>query len=288
MSSGPARNRRRFDFPQAALHAVLAVVALLFLAPLGWMLATALKTPEGIIAGLGAVRWLPRQPTLENFSNVLLKVEEFPVWRWTGNSVFVSLCVTALVLVVTTLAAFSYSRLRWRGRDPLFGLILATMLVPGQALLIPSYLIVRYLGWFDTYLALIVPAGASAFGVFLLRQFFSEIPAELEEAAVLDGCGPVGVLRHVILPLAKPALAALGIFTFMGAWNAFEGPLLYTDSLEMRTLPIGIAVFQGRYNTEYGPMMAAASLAALPVVIAFLLFQRHIIKGISLTGLAGR
>ncbi|HVK02210.1 MAG TPA: carbohydrate ABC transporter permease [Armatimonadaceae bacterium] len=288
MSSGPARNRRRFDFPQAALHAVLAVVALLFLAPLGWMLATALKTPEDIIAGLGAVRWLPRQPTLENFSNVLLKVEEFPVWRWTGNSVFVSLCVTALVLVVTTLAAFSYSRLRWRGRDPLFGLILATMLVPGQALLIPSYLIVRYLGWFDTYLALIVPAGASAFGVFLLRQFFSEIPAELEEAAVLDGCGPVGVLRHVILPLAKPALAALGIFTFMGAWNAFEGPLLYTDSLEMRTLPIGIAVFQGRYNTEYGPMMAAASLAALPVVIAFLLFQRHIIKGISLTGLAGR
>jgi len=288
MSSGPARNRRRFDLPQAALHAVLAVVALLFLAPLGWMLATALKTPEDIIAGLGAVRWLPRQPTLENFSNVLLKVEEFPVWRWTGNSVFVSLCVTALVLVVTTLAAFSYSRLRWRGRDPLFGLILATMLVPGQALLIPSYLIVRYLGWFDTYLALIVPAGASAFGVFLLRQFFSEIPAELEEAAVLDGCGPVGVLRHVILPLAKPALAALGIFTFMGAWNAFEGPLLYTDSLEMRTLPIGIAVFQGRYNTEYGPMMAAASLAALPVVIAFLLFQRHIIKGISLTGLAGR
>ena len=286
-ASAPEKRRGLLrNLPQATLHLILAIVALLFLAPLGWMLATALKTPEDIIAGLGAVRWLPQQPTLENFNNVLLKVAEFPIWRWTGNSVFVSLCVTALVLVVATLAAFSYARLRWRGRDPLFGLILATMLVPGQALLIPSSLIVRYLGWFDTYLALIVPAGASAFGVFLLRQFFSEIPAELEEAAVIDGS--LGVLWHVILPLAKPALAALGIFTFMGAWNAFEGPLLYTDSLEMRTLPIGIAVFQGRYTAEYGPMMAAASLAALPVVIAFLLFQRHIIKGISLTGLAGR
>jgi ABC-type sugar transport system, permease component len=284
----PQARRRRFDPGQAFLHGVMALAALLFLAPLGWMLSTSLKSPEDVIAGLGAMRWLPNPLTTENYRYILSKVEEFPVWRWTANSVLVALSVTALVLVVDTLAAFAYARLRWRGRDALFGLLVATMLVPGQALLIPSYLIVRALGWFDTYLALIVPAGASAFGVFLLRQFFSNIPAELEEAAVLDGCGPLQVLRHVILPLAKPALAALGIFTFMATWNAFEGPLLYTDSLAMRTLPIGIAVFQGRYNTEYGPMMAAATLAAVPVVIAFLLFQRHIIKGIALTGLAGR
>nr|CAA9267451.1 ABC transporter, permease protein 2 (cluster 1, maltose/g3p/polyamine/iron) [uncultured Armatimonadetes bacterium] len=280
--------RRLLRNGQPWLHVPLAVAAFLFLAPLLWMLVTAFKSPEDIIEGLGALQWLPRPVTTENFTGVLGKVEEFPVWRWTGNSVFISLAVTALVLTVDTLAAFAYARLRWSGRDRVFGVLLATMLVPGQVLLIPSYLLVRGLGWFDTYAALIVPAGAATFGVFLLRQFFVGIPYELEEAARIDGCGPLGILRHVVLPLSKPALAALGIFTFMGSWNAFEGPLIFTDSLLMRTLPIGITIFQGRYNIQYGPMMAAATLAAIPVTIAFLLFQRHIIKGISLTGLAGR
>ncbi len=273
---------------QPHLHLPMLLLAFLFLAPLLWMLSTAFKSPEDIITGLGAMRWLPRPVTTENFRSVLDKAEEFPIWRWTGNSVFISLAVTALVLTVDSLAAFAYSRLRWPGRDRIFSLLVATMLVPGQVLLIPSYLLIRHLGLFDTYGALIIPAGAGAFGVFLLRQFFMTIPVELEEAARIDGCGPLGILRHVILPLARPALATLGIFTFMGTWNAFEGPLIFTDSLTMRTLPIGITIFQGRYNTEYGPMMAAAALAAIPVTIAFLIFQRHIIKGISLTGLAGR
>ena len=194
-------------------------------------------------------RWWPHPATTANFASVLSKTQEFPIWRWTANSLLISLAVT---------------------------------------LLIPMYLLIRGLGWFDTYWALIVPAGASAFGVFLLRQFFQTIPAELEEAAVLDGCGPLGIFWHVILPLSKSALATLGIFTFMATWNAFEGPLIFTDSLDMRTLPIGITIFQGRYNTEYGPMMAAAALAAIPVTQAFLVLQKQIIKGISLTGLAGR
>ena len=274
--------------PYALRYVVLTVATLLFLAPLLWMLSTSLKSSSDIISGLGSLRWLPSPATLENYRYILGRAEEFPVWRWTGNSFLVSFGVTGLVLVVDTLAAFGYARLHWRGRDTLFGVLVATMLVPGQALLIPTYLIVRSLGWFDTYLALIVPAGASTFGVFLLRQFFIDLPKELEEAAVLDGCTTLGVLWNVILPLSKPALAALGILTFRGAWNAFEAPLLFTDSLEMRTLPIGISVLQGRYNTEYGPMMAAATLAALPAAVAFLLFQRQIIKGISLTGVAGR
>lgn len=273
---------------QIWLHLPMLLVALLFLAPLLWMLSTAFKTPDDIIQGLGAMRWVPRPITTANFAYVLGKSEEFPVWRWTANSLLISLTVTALVLTVDSLAAFAYSRLRWRGRDAISGLLVATMLVPGQVLLIPMYLLIRGLGWFDTYWALIVPAGAGAFGVFLLRQFFLTIPIELEEAARLDGCSPWLVFRHVILPLSHAPLATLGIFTFMGTWNAFEGPLIFTDSLSMRTLPIGITIFQGHYNIEYGPMMAAAALAAIPVTIAFLLFQKEIIKGISLTGLAGR
>lgn len=273
---------------QPGLQLVLFIGAILFLAPVLWMLSTSLKTSDAIIRDMAVVRWLPRPATWSNFSYILTKAEEFPVWRWTTNSVFISLATTALVLIVDALAAFSYARLKWRGRDKVFGLLLATMLVPGQALLIPTYLLIRAMGWFDSYAALIVPAAAGTFGVFLLRQFFSAIPVELEEAARIDGCSPLGILRHVIVPLSLPAFAALGIFTFIATWNAFEGPLLYTDSLEMRTLPIGISIFQGRYSAEYGPMMAAASLAAIPVIIAFLAFQRHIIRGISLTGIAGR
>lgn len=279
---------KRLRHAQLGLHVPMLIAALLFLAPLLWMLTTSLKSPGDIVSGLGAGRWWPHPVTLANFRQVLGNVEEFPVWRWTGNSLFVSLAVTLLVLVVDSLAAFAYARLRWRGRDQVFAILVATMLVPGQVLLIPTYLLLRGLHWFDTYAALIVPAGASAFGVFLLRQFFRSIPPELEEAARLDGCGPLGVLWHVILPLSKPALATLGIFTFMATWNAFEGPLIFTDSQEMRTLPIGITIFQGHYNIEYGLLMAAAALAALPVLLAFLAFQKHIIKGISLTGLAGR
>jgi multiple sugar transport system permease protein len=273
---------------QPLLHLAMLLVAAFFLAPLLWMVTTAFKDPDDIIRGLGALRWLPDPATTANFANVLGKVEEFPVWRWTANSVLISTAVTALVLTVDALAAYAYARLRWRGRDLLFGLLVGTMLVPGQVLLIPSYLLIRALGWFDTYWALIVPAAASAFGVFLLRQFMLTIPTELEEAARMDGCGPFRVFWHVVLPLSRAPLATLGIFTFLGAWNAFEGPLIFTDSLVMRTLPIGITIFQGRYNIEYGPMMAAATLAAIPVVIAFLLLQRHITRGIALTGLAGR
>jgi multiple sugar transport system permease protein len=273
---------------QIAWHIPLLILVFLFLAPLIWMISTSLKSPSDIISGLGALRWLPHPITFENYRQVLNNAEEFPVWRWTGNSLFVSLAVTVLVTTVDALAAFAYSRLVWTGRDQVFGILITTMLVPGQVLLIPTYLIIRELQWFDTYWALIVPAAASAFGVFLLRQFFMTIPVELEEAARLDGCGPLGIFRHVIVPLSKPALATLAIFTFMGTWNAFEGPLIFTNSVEMRTLPIGITIFQGHYAIQYGPLMAAASLAAIPVVIAFLLFQKHIIKGISLTGLAGR
>jgi multiple sugar transport system permease protein len=197
----------------------------------------------------------------------------------------VSSSVTLLVLTVTSLAAYALSRLRLPGRGPLFAVIVATMMVPGQILLVPVYLILNALGWLDTPRALIVPAGAGAFGVFLLHQFFKGIPRELEEAAWIDGCSRLRVYWHVILPAARPALATLAIFTFIGSWNDFLGPLVFLDSVSRYTLPVGIALFQTSYYSEYGLTFAVSVVATLPVIVVFLLFQKHIIKGISLTGI---
>jgi multiple sugar transport system permease protein len=264
---------------------LLAMAAVIFLAPLAWMLSTAFKPEKEIFAP--AVRWIPQHPSLENFAALSGKAAEAPMGRWLLNSTFVTTSVVLLVLLISSMAAYALSRLRFKGRDALFFVILAAMLVPGQVTLIPVFLMIQKLGWFDTYQALIVPGLAGPFGVFMLRQFMLTIPKELEEAAVVDGCGPWRIWAQVILPLTRPALATLAVLTFLGSWNDFMWPLIATNSLEMRTVPVGITVFQGRYTTEYGLMMASAIVASLPVVVAFLLLQRFIIRGIVLTGLKG-
>ena len=205
--------------------------------------------------------------------------------RWFFNSVFISSSVTLLVLTVDALAAYGLARLNLPGKKPFMILILAMLMVPGQIMLVPMYLILNQLGWLDSPLSLIVPAGAGVFGVFLLHQFFVGIPKDLEEAAILEGCNRFQVFWYVILPLSKPALATLGIFTFMGAWNDFVGPLVFLDSVEKYTMPVGIALFQTSYYAEYGITLAAAMLCTLPTLIAFLLFQRQIVEGISMSGL---
>jgi multiple sugar transport system permease protein len=158
-------------------------------------------------------------------------------------------------------------------------------MVPGQVLLVPVYLILNRLGWLDTPLALIIPAGGGAFGFFMLHQFFLGIPRELEEAAELDGSSRMGTFLNVVVPLSRPAMAALAIFVFVGSWNDFLGPLVFLDSVERYTLPVGVALFQSSYATEYGLTLAASIICTLPAIIAFLLFQRHIIQGIAMTGL---
>ena len=260
---------------------LLLLVALLFLLPITLILVTAFKPDAEIVKFHGL---LPQSPTLANFGRVLGTPEEFPVFQWFANSVFVSTCVTGLVLTVASLAAYGLARLNLPGKKPVFSLILGTMMVPGQVLLVPVYLLLSRLGWIDSFLALIVPAGAGAFGVFLLHQFFLSVPKELEEAAELDGCSRLGIFWHVVLPLARPALATLGIFTFIGSWNDFLGPLIYLDSGEKYTLPVGVAIFQTSYYTEYALTLAASVICTLPVLIVFLVFQRHIIQGVSMAG----
>lgn len=286
MTAAPRRRsaRRTRSSPGHVVGGVvLWMFATLMLAPVLWMAATSITPEKDVVSA--TPRFIPEHPTLEHFGKLLGLTDEFPIVRWFLNSLFVSLTVTALVLTVASTAAYAFARLKFPGRDGLFLAVVGTMAVPSQVSLIPVFLIVQKLGLFNTYAGLILPGLAGAFGVFLLRQFFAAIPRELEEAAVLDGAGHGTIFRRVVLPLGKPALATLAIFTFMGSWNDFVWPLIVTSDLEMRTLPVGLSVFQGRYTLEYGLTMAAAVLTTLPVLIAFLIFQKRITEGIALTGL---
>jgi len=259
--------------------------AVVMLAPIVWMISTALKPESAVLSAVP--HWIPKPATAENFVQLFTQAQDFPVFRWLLNSLFVSSSVTALVLLVASSAAYAFARMEFRGRELLFMAVVATMIIPSQITLIPVFLIVQKLGWFNSYFGLIVPGLAGGFGVFLLRQFFLSIPVELEEAAYMDGAGPLSIYWRVILPLGKPALAALAIFTFIGSWNDFAWPLIITNDIAMRTLPIGIMIFQGRYTTEFGVTMAAAAVCTVPVILAFLAFQKRITEGIAMTGLKG-
>jgi multiple sugar transport system permease protein len=260
----------------------LVLVAVIMLLPIALIFLTAFKPNDEILRF--ATLW-PKTPTLEHFQEILGNPDEIPIGRWLTNSLLVSSLVTALVVTVDALAAYGLARLNLPGKKYVFGLIIATMMVPGQILLVPMYLILGRLGWLDTLAALIIPAGGNAFGVFLLHQFFKGVPRELEEAAALDGCGLLGIFWNVIVPTSWPALAALAIFTFMGSWNDFLGPLVYLDSVDKYTLPVGIALFQSSYANEYGLTLAASVICTIPVLAVFLLFQRQLVAGISFSGI---
>ncbi len=264
-------------------HVVLLAFAALMLVPVLWMVSTSFKREGDTVSK--TVQWIPSPATTESYRRLFQDANDFPVGRWFLNSIFISLCGTLLVLTVASMAAYALSRLRFRGRETLFRVVLSTLMIPAPVVLIPVFVIVTRLGLFDRYPALILPGGASAFGVFLLRQFFLGIPAELEEAAFLDGATHWRVFWRVMVPLCKPALGTLAIFTFIGYWNDFAWPLIVTNDLSMRTLPVGLAIFQGQYNTQYAMTMAAAVLASLPMLAAFLIFQKNITEGIAMTGL---
>jgi len=261
---------------------IIALCSVLFVIPVALIFITAFK-PDAEIIHFQNI--FPQNWTLENFREILGNPEEIPILKWMFNSLIISSMVTLLVITVDSLAAYALARLDLPGKKFVFALIVGTLMIPGQILLVPLYLILNRLGWIDTPLALIVPAGANAFGVFLLHQFLKGIPKELEEAAAIDGCSRLGIYWHVILPLIKPAVATLAIFTFIGSWNDFLGPLIFLDSVNKYTLPIGIALFQTSYYAEYGLTLAASVICTLPIIIVFIFFQKHIIQSISYTGL---
>jgi multiple sugar transport system permease protein len=264
------------------VSALMGVVALIFLLPIVSMVFTSLK-PESEVLNPASV--IPHHWTLENYAHVLGWSEEAPFGRWLLNSVFISSTVALLVVLFSSMAAFAITRLRLPGGGIFLGVIVASMMLPAQIFLVPLYLILSRLHWLDTPAALIIPATAGGFGVFMLSQFMRAVPEAIEEAALIDGCSSIGVFFNVSVPLCAPALATLGIFAFVGSWNDFLGPLVFLDSVRNYTLPVGIALYQSSYYTEYGLTLATSVLGTAPLILVFLAFQRKIVDSMSSTGL---
>lgn len=264
-------------------YAVVTLGAVLMIAPFLWMLSTAFKG-GGVIFDYPP-SWMPSPVTLENFREVWTVV---PFGRYLFNSLFIAVCVTIGEVLTSALAAYAFARLRFPGRDALFLMYLATLMIPGQVTVIPNFILMRYLGWINTYQGLIIPTAFTAFGTFLLRQYFLSIPRELEEAARVDGAGYFEIWWRIIMPLASPAIATLGVFSFMGAWNSFLWPFIMVSTSEMRTLTVALRSLQTEYGTEWGMMMAGSLIAMLPMLAIFLSAQRYFVRGIATTGFGGR
>ena len=265
---------------RVAGYVIIYAAALLTLAPFVWMILTSFKDIGEIFSY--PPTWWPEDFTLDNY---VATFRAAPFGRFYLNSLFVATTVTLGQLVTCSMAAYAFARMEFWGRDVLFYVFLGTMMVPLHVTMIPSFMILHWLGLIDTYGALIIPGLASAFGTFLLRQFFLTIPKELEEAAYLDGCGRFRVLWQIIVPLARPALATLAIFTFMGVFNDFIWALVAINSQDLYTVQLGLAIFRDRYSTEWGSLMAGSVVATLPILIVFFLAQKQFIEGIALSGL---
>jgi ABC-type glycerol-3-phosphate transport system permease component len=276
-------NQTPTKLERAARYAFLAAVCVVFLVPFFWMVSTSLKADQQVFTFPPV--WWPEPMRWGNYPRAL---QAFPFVRYTANTVF--LCVMCIVGVVfsCSLPAYGFSRLEWKGRDTLFVVMLATVMLPAQATMLPVFLLFRRLHWTGTFLPLFVPSFfGGAFGIFLLRQFFLTIPKELSDAARMDGCNEAGILTRVVLPLSKPALATVALFTFMGTWTDYLGPLIYLHDERQYTLALGLQSFLGRNGADWSALMAAATAVTLPPVIVFLFAQKTFIEGVTVTGLTG-
>jgi len=264
-------------------YLLMTLFALFFLLPLLWMVSTAFKPFEEWLS----VSWIPVNPTFENFTSIF-NDKSLPVTHWFFNSLLIAVLFTAFILIIDSLAGYAYARLEFPGKNLLFGLLLATLVMPGIMFLIPNYLTVAKLGWIGTLQGVIAPGLSGVFGVFFVRQFFQSLPRELEEAAYIDGASVWHTFVSVILPLSKGPIITLGIITFLTSWNDFLWALLILGGdREALTLPVGLATLQGQYTFDYGKLMAGALVLTPPVLLLYVIFQRYIIRSISMTGIKG-
>ena len=280
-----ARGRpRRHAWARLAVYAVLIAGGITTLFPFAWLVRSSLMGPGQIF--VSPPEWIPRPVVWSNYTEALTVV---PFDRYFLNTMTIEFFTVTGTVATSSLAAYSFARLRWPGRDLVFGILLSGLMLPYAVTLIPTFIFWQRLDAINTYLPLTVPAwfGGGAFNVFLLRQFFLTIPRELDEAAYLDGATPLRVLWEVVLPLSRPALIVVSIFTFIAVWNDFLGPLIYLSDDDKFTLALGLAMFKGLYNAQWGYLMAASAAVIAPIVVLFFLAQRYFIQGIALTGIKG-
>jgi len=266
-----------------SLYLVMGAIALALLLPLIWLVSTAFKSPGEDIFQFPPQLW-PSQPTLQNFVTVW---QTNPFGRYLFNSTLVAALTVCLNLLICSLAAYPLARLNFRGREGLFTLVVATILIPAQIVMIPLYILMVQLGLRNTYLGLIFPAIASAFGIFLLRQAFQGVPKELEEAGRMDGCSELGIWWHVMLPAIRPALVTLAIFVFIGSWSDFLWPLIILDQPEYYTLPLGVAKLAGAFSLDWRLIAAGSVISVAPILLLFVLMQHYIVPTDSGSGVKG-
>jgi multiple sugar transport system permease protein len=280
----PVSGRKRTELMRDIVsQTLLTIVLLIFLMPFIWMIATALKPGSEVFSSPpslfgSALKW-------QNFLDAWTYV---PFGRFMLNGIVVSVLGTILVCITSVLAAYAFARLRFRGRGALFAVYLVTLLVPQEVVVIPMFILMQQLGWQNSYQALILPWAFTAFGTFLLRQFFLTIPRELEEAAIIDGASRIRALVSIIVPTARPAIAVLAVFTFINYWNSFLWPLIIINTQDMATVPIGLNSFLGQQGNQRNLLMAASTISMLPTALIVVLLQRHLVRGIALSGLGGR
>ena len=275
----PAR-AQRWSLGQALLVMLFVVVTILFVMPLFFMISSAFKPTAEILRVPPTL--LPEQPTLDSFRTVL---QQAPYGTWYRNSLMVAVAVTAMNLLTSSLGGYIFANFEFPLKRPLFILILITLMIPFPVLLIPNYIIANRLGVLNSLWALILPGMVSAFGIFLLRQFAAGIPRDLIEAARLDGASEWAIFTRIILPLLRPALAALGVFTFLASWNDYLWPLVAINDLDRMTIPLALTFFNDSHSQRFDLVMAAATMAIVPVLVVFLIFQRHIVKALVLAGM---
>ena len=286
-------------------YCILVPGAILFVAPFAWLVSASFQHMSDIFSW--PPQWIPKHPTLHGYKTFLgigsaASDESSPqAWRWFANSVFVAGSVTLLQLFFNSLAAYVFAKRHFPGRNAIFMLFLATMMIPGQVTLIPNYLVLKHVpffggnnflgqggsGWLDSYYGLILPGAVSSFGIFLLKQYMDSIPDDLMEAARIDGASEFKIYWRIILPLCGPALAAMGIFTFTAAWEDFFWPLIIVSSPDHYTVPLGLALFVVKNRTQWDVLMSGSVIATLPMIAVFMIFQRRFIQGIAVSGLKG-
>ncbi|WP_328042113.1 carbohydrate ABC transporter permease [Neobacillus mesonae] len=276
-----AKTKRLLPVGKTFSTLVLIFFAILFLFPFYWVITGAFKLQ--IVATTIPPEWFPLKPTMQNWVDLFKN----PVGRWTFNSFFISFSEMVLICITASLAGYVLAKKRFPGRNLIFWMFIAAMALPKQVILVPLFTMLADMGWVDTYQGLIFPAVGWPFGVFLMKQFAQTIPDELIEAAKMDGCSEFRIFTSIILPMLKPAIGALAIFTFIASWNDYFMQLIMTRSSEMQTLPLGVAAMQSEFTTNYGVLMAGAALSSIPMIAIFLAFQKYFTQGITMGAVKG-